>query len=105
LLIQNEFFVWTGGPNWYKGYSRTYDPDEMIRQYTDWMRDNWNTRASRSGMRTTRRRTTTSREDHPGRPAARPVRPTVGEQLQCAGRPERPVEYHPYLMSSGYGAS
>ncbi|MBM3862008.1 MAG: hypothetical protein FJ395_20480 [Verrucomicrobia bacterium] len=42
LLIQNEFFVWTGGPNWYKGYSRTHDADEMIRQYKDWMRDNWN---------------------------------------------------------------
>jgi len=42
LLIQNEFFVWTGGPGWYKGYSRQHDPDEMIRQYKDWMRDNWN---------------------------------------------------------------
>jgi beta-galactosidase len=42
LLIQNEFFVWTGGPGWYKGYSRTHDPDEMVRQYKDWMRDNWN---------------------------------------------------------------
>jgi hypothetical protein len=42
LLIQNEFFVWTGGPGWYKTYSRTHDVDEMIRQYKDWMRDNWN---------------------------------------------------------------
>ena len=42
LLIQNEFFVWTGGPGWYKTYSRTHDADEMIRQYKDWMRDNWN---------------------------------------------------------------
>jgi beta-galactosidase len=42
LLIQNEFFVWTGGPGWYKGYSRKHDPEEMIRQYGDWMRDNWN---------------------------------------------------------------
>jgi len=42
LLIQNEFFVWTGGPGWFKDYHRTYDVDEMIRQYKDWMRDNWN---------------------------------------------------------------
>ena len=44
LLIQNEFPIWTGGTNWYKPehYSRCYDTDEMIRQYTDWMRDNWN---------------------------------------------------------------
>jgi beta-galactosidase/beta-glucuronidase len=42
LLILNEFFVWTGGPGWYKGYSRRYDADEMICQYGDWMRDNWN---------------------------------------------------------------
>jgi beta-galactosidase len=44
LLVQNEFPVWTGGANWYKseGYSRNYDADEMIRQYKDWMRDNWN---------------------------------------------------------------
>ncbi len=42
LLIQNEFFVWTGRPGWYEGYSRTYDTEEMIRQYKDWLRDNWN---------------------------------------------------------------
>jgi len=42
VLIQNEFFVWTGRPGWYEGYSRTYDTLEMIRQYKDWMRDNWN---------------------------------------------------------------
>jgi hypothetical protein len=34
LLIQNEFFVWTYRPQW--------DTQEMIRQYRDWMRDNWN---------------------------------------------------------------
>ena len=42
LLIQNEFFVWTGEPSWDKGYSRTYDVPETIRQYSEWMRDNWN---------------------------------------------------------------
>ena len=42
LLIQNEFFVWTGAPEWGWPPGRTYDVPEMIRQYTDWMRDNWN---------------------------------------------------------------
>ena len=42
LLIQNEFFVWTGEPSWDKGYSRTYDVPETIRQYSEWVRDNWN---------------------------------------------------------------
>jgi hypothetical protein len=42
LLIQNEFFVWTGAPSWDKNYSRKYDVDEMIRQYSEWIRDNCN---------------------------------------------------------------
>jgi beta-galactosidase len=42
LLIQNEFFVWTGAPGWGWTPGRTYDVPEMIRQYSDWMRDNWN---------------------------------------------------------------
>ena len=42
LLIQNEFFVWTGEPSWDPGYSRTYDVPETIRQYSEWVRDNWN---------------------------------------------------------------
>lgn len=43
LLIQNEFFVWTGHPSWAGGYNRPpWDADEMIRQYGEWMRDNWN---------------------------------------------------------------
>jgi beta-galactosidase len=42
LLIQNEFFVWTGSPEWGWPQGRTYDLPEMIRQYSDWMRDAWN---------------------------------------------------------------
>jgi hypothetical protein len=34
LLIQNEFFVWK--------YRKQWDMQEMIRQYREWMRDNWN---------------------------------------------------------------
>lgn len=42
LLIQNEFFIWTGAPSWDRHYARHWDVDEMVRQYGDWMRDNWN---------------------------------------------------------------
>jgi hypothetical protein len=43
LLIQNEFFVWTGAPSWYAKYKgRHWDAEEMIRQYQEWMKDNWN---------------------------------------------------------------
>jgi hypothetical protein len=34
LLIQNEFFVWP--------YHEQWDTAEVIRQYGEWMRDNWN---------------------------------------------------------------
>jgi len=42
LLIQNEFFIWTGAPDWHDGWTRPFDADVLIRQYTEWMRDNWN---------------------------------------------------------------
>lgn len=42
ILIQNEFFIWTGAPAWDKDYARHWDATEMIRQYGDWMADNWN---------------------------------------------------------------
>ena len=43
LLIQNEFFVWTGAPAWYESHKgRHWDAEEMTRQYKEWMRDNWN---------------------------------------------------------------
>ena len=43
LLIQNEFFIWTGAPSWYNQHKgRQWDAEELIRQYKEWMRDNWN---------------------------------------------------------------
>lgn len=43
LLIQNEFFVWTGAPDWFRNkYQRSWNAAEMTRQYGEWMRDNWN---------------------------------------------------------------
>lgn len=41
LLIENEYFVWTG-PDHAPLYRADYDTKEMINEYTEWMRDNWN---------------------------------------------------------------
>jgi len=42
LLIQNEYFVWTGNA-WHGPENQVhFDSDQMIREYTEWMRDNWN---------------------------------------------------------------
>ncbi len=38
LLIQNEFFIWTGGNGWHD----EWDTGELIREFGEWMRDNWN---------------------------------------------------------------
>ena len=42
LLIQNEYFIWTGHPNSSSLFRRTFDAGVLIREYTEWMRDNWN---------------------------------------------------------------
>jgi hypothetical protein len=42
LLIQNEYFVWTG-QNWHGAENQVhFDSDQMIQEYKEWMRDNWN---------------------------------------------------------------
>lgn len=42
LLIQNEYFVWAGH-DWYGPENQVhFNTDQMIREYTEWMRDNWN---------------------------------------------------------------
>lgn len=42
LLIQNEYFVWTGNA-WHGPENQVhFDSDQMIREYQEWMRDNWN---------------------------------------------------------------
>ena len=103
LLIQNEFFVWTIRPNFFQGYSRTHDADEMIRQYKDWMRDNWNHPSVAVWDANNE-----TKDDIFGDkiiPAVRSLdlsdRPWENSYNKPAG-PNDPVEYHPYLMSSGY---
>jgi beta-galactosidase len=102
LLIQNEFFVWTGGPGWYQFYSRHYDTDEMIRQYKDWMRDSWNHPSVAVWDANNE-----TKDDSFGEkiiPAVRSLdlsdRPWENSYNKPAG-PNDPVEYHPYLMSGG----
>jgi hypothetical protein len=42
LLIQNEYFVWTG-QNWHGPENQVhFDTGQMIQEYKEWMRDNWN---------------------------------------------------------------
>ena len=42
LLIQNEYMVWVGDlPVTHPEYT-SYDPGEMVAEYAEWMRDNWN---------------------------------------------------------------
>jgi hypothetical protein len=40
LLIENEYMVWVGH-NWGM-YKADYDTKEMITEYSEWMRDDWN---------------------------------------------------------------
>lgn len=103
LLIQNEFFVWTGSPGWYEGYSRTYDTLEMIRQYKDWMRDNWNHPSVAVWDANNETENATFLEKII--PAVRPLdlshRPWENSYNPPAD-PNDPVEVHPYLMIEGH---
>ena len=103
LLIQNEFFVWTGGPGWYKGYSRTYDTGEMIRQYKDWMRDDWNHPSV--AVWDANNETKDASFGAQIIPAVRPLdlsnRPWENS-YNAPADPNDPVESHPYLMQSGH---
>ena len=104
LMIQYEFPVWTGRPEWYakQNYSRHYDPGEMIRQYKDWMRDNWN-HPSLVIWDANNETLDTSFNDQII-PAVRPLdlsRRQWENSFNPPNAPDDPVEYHPYLMQSG----
>jgi hypothetical protein len=101
LLVQNEFFVWTGDPAWPQWAGRTYDVPEMVRQYSEWMRDNWN---HPSVVVWDANNETTDAVfgdqiipvvrplDLSGRPWENSYNPPVG--------PDDPVEDHPYLFAA-----
>jgi len=99
LLIQNEFFIWTGAPSWDANYSRSYDLPEMIRQYGDWMRDNWNHPSI--AIWDANNETLEPLFGEKIIPTVRPLdlsnRPWENSYNPPAG-PDDPVEYHPYLF-------
>jgi len=99
LLVQNEFFVWTGSPEWGWPPGRTYDVAEMIRQYSDWMRDSWNhpsvavwdaNNETKDAVFGDRIIPAVRPLDLSNRPWENSYNPPVG--------PDDPVEDHPYLM-------
>lgn len=101
LLIQNEYFVWTGG-DWFNGeYYSTLDANELITEYKEWMRDNWN----HPSIVIWDANNETINPDFGATviPAVRSLdlsgRPWENSYNPAAG-PDDPVEYHPYLFSS-----
>ncbi len=101
LLIQNEYFVWTGG-NWFNGeYHSTLDANELITEYKEWMRDNWN----HPSVVIWDANNETINPDFGAKviPAVRSLdlsgRPWENSYNPAAGADD-PVEYHPYLFSS-----
>ncbi len=103
LLVQSEFFVWTGRPGWYEGYARTYDTLEMIRQYKDWMRDQWNHPSVVVWDANNETEDATFREQII--PAVRPLdlsRRPWENSYNLPADPNDPVECHPYLMIGGH---
>lgn len=99
LLIQNEFFVWTGAPSWDAKYARQYDVPEMIRQYGDWMRDLWNHPSV--AIWDANNETQEPLFGQKIIPAVRGLdlsnRPWENSYNAPAG-PDDPIEYHPYLF-------
>lgn len=96
LLIQNEFFIWNGRTNF-----PPYRGDELIAQYSEWMRDHWNHPSVAIWDASNETDSAMLRET---------VIPAVRE-LDLSNRPwdngystpmgfDDPVEDHPYLFSA-----
>ena len=102
LLIQNEYFIWTGVPPGNGKYSRHWDADELIRQYKEWMRDNWNHPSV--AVWDANNESYDSAFAEKVIPAVRSLdlsnRPWENSYNTPAG-PDDPVEDHPYLFSRG----
>lgn len=91
LLIQNEFFVWQ--------YRKSWDMTEMISQYKEWMRDNWNHPSVAIWDAQNETRATELTEIiHAVRGLDLSNRPWENGYNDPEG-PDDPVEDHPYLFS------
>ncbi|HOQ45544.1 MAG TPA: glycoside hydrolase family 2 TIM barrel-domain containing protein [Bryobacteraceae bacterium] len=93
LLIQNEFFIWT--------YHDEWDTAEVVKQYAEWMRDNWNhpsvviwdaQNETVSPIFAEKIIPSVRHLDLSNRPWENGWSPPAG--------PDDPVEQHPYLTSS-----
>jgi len=100
LLIQNEYPIWTGHPSWNGLYDRTWKADVLIREYSEWMRDNWNhpsvviwdaNNESFDGVFAEKVIPEVRGLDLSGRPWENSYNLPAG--------PDDPVEDHPYLFS------
>jgi beta-galactosidase len=102
LLIQDEFFLWTGGQSWKLHKRRAWNVEELTAQYKDWLRDNWN---HPSVVIWDANNETEDPIFHEKIiPAVRPLdlsnRPWENSYNLPAG-PDDPVEDHPYLFNRG----
>jgi hypothetical protein len=102
LLIQNEFFIWTGGEGWNSWHDEWSIP-LLVDQYREWMRDHWNHPSV--ALWDASNETT-------GDVLARQVIPEV-RKFDLSNRPwengytipveaNDPVEDHPYLFSRNW---
>ena len=100
LLIQNEYFIWTGGPGRKKEYDPRLDEAELTAEYKEWMRDNWNhpsvaiwdaNNESYNPMYAEKIIPAVRGLDLSNRPWENSYNPPAG--------PDDPVEDHPYLFS------
>ncbi|HSB16411.1 MAG TPA: glycoside hydrolase family 2 TIM barrel-domain containing protein, partial [Bryobacteraceae bacterium] len=100
LLIQNEYFIWTGHPEWRGVYSRKWNGDFLVEEYKRWMRDNWNhpsvaiwdaNNESFDPIFADKVIPAVRGLDLSGRPWENSYNIPVG--------PDDPVEHHPYLFS------
>lgn len=98
LLVQNEFFIWNGRERF-----PPYRQDELMTQYKEWMRDNWNHPSV--AIWDASNETTA--------PLLRNIIIPAVRQLDLSNRPwdngystpsgpDDPVEDHPYLFSALY---
>ena len=103
LLIQNEFFVWTGDPAWPQWPGRNWDVPQLVRQYSDWMRDNWNHPSVAIWDANNETKDAVFGEQII--PAVRQLdlsnRPWENSYNQPVG-PDDPIEDHPYLFISQF---
>jgi hypothetical protein len=104
LLVQNEYFIWTGHPDWSGLFSRRFDAGVLIREYSEWMRDNWNhpsvviwdaNNESYDEVFADRVIPAVRGLDLSGRPWENSYNLPAG--------PDDPVEDHPYLFSRNQG--